>query len=113
MWNESDEAKQIQKDIDHYHNEKANEDSAADKSPDSGRNYASSFGTQLTVVTKRVFQNYNRDTTCAYRIPSIALCSSILRPPLLITLDLIRCHLEDPAQHFRWSLHRFLLLGLP
>ncbi|GAA5967234.1 hypothetical protein JCM3765_001744 [Sporobolomyces pararoseus] len=63
MWNESDEAKRIQEDIDRYHAEKANEDSAADKSPDSGRNYASSIGTQLTVVTKRVFSNYSRDAT--------------------------------------------------
>lgn len=64
MWNESDEAKQIQKDIDKFHAEKQNEESAADKSPDSGRNFASSRMTQLKVVTTRVFQCYNRDPTC-------------------------------------------------
>lgn len=64
MWNESDEAKGIQQDIDRYHDEKANEESAADKSPDSGRNFASSRMTQLRLVTGRVFQNYSRSPTC-------------------------------------------------
>ncbi|GAA6060988.1 hypothetical protein JCM10212_000674 [Sporobolomyces blumeae] len=63
MWNESDEAKQIQQDIDRYHQEREGEESAADKSPDAGRNYAASYGTQLKVVTARVFQHYNRDPT--------------------------------------------------
>jgi len=63
MWNESEESKHIQEDIDRFHNEKGNEESAADKSPDSGRNFASSPMTQLRVVTTRVFQHYNRDPT--------------------------------------------------
>ncbi|GAA6016702.1 hypothetical protein JCM11491_000212 [Sporobolomyces phaffii] len=63
MWNESDEAKKIQQDIDRFHDEKSNEESAADKSPDSGRDFASSRWTQLNVVTRRVFSHYNRDPT--------------------------------------------------
>jgi len=64
MWNESEESKRIQDDIDRFHKEKGNEESAADKSPDSGRNFASSPITQLRLVTTRVFQHYNRDPTC-------------------------------------------------
>jgi ATP-binding cassette subfamily G (WHITE) protein 2 (SNQ2) len=64
MWNESDEAKKIQQDIDHFHDEKSGEQSAADASPDSGRNFASSWTTQLSVVMRRMFSHYNRDPTC-------------------------------------------------
>lgn len=63
MWNESDECKRIQEDIDRYHKEKEGEESAADKSPDAGRSYASSTLTQIKVVGHRVFQHYNRDPT--------------------------------------------------
>ncbi|GAA5913660.1 hypothetical protein JCM5296_007276 [Sporobolomyces johnsonii] len=63
LWNESDEAHRVQEEIDRYHAEKANEESAADKSPDSGRGFAASPRVQLAVVLKRVFQHYNRDPT--------------------------------------------------
>jgi ATP-binding cassette subfamily G (WHITE) protein 2 (SNQ2) len=63
LWNESDEAKKVQKEIDHFHEEKKNEESQADQSPDSGLDYAASRYAQFTIVLKRVFQHYNRDPT--------------------------------------------------
>ncbi|GAA5925123.1 hypothetical protein JCM10213_000539 [Rhodosporidiobolus nylandii] len=63
LWNDSDNAKEVQDEIDHFHEEKKNEESEADKSPDSGRSYAAPIGQQFTVVLSRVFQHYNRDPT--------------------------------------------------
>ncbi|GAA5839263.1 hypothetical protein JCM11251_006022 [Rhodosporidiobolus azoricus] len=63
LWNESDNAKQVQDEIDRFHEEKKNEASQADKSPDSGLGYAAPLWQHFTVVTGRAFQNYNRDPT--------------------------------------------------
>ncbi|GAA6000108.1 hypothetical protein JCM10207_006055 [Rhodosporidiobolus poonsookiae] len=63
LWNESDNAKKVQEEIDHYHDEKKNEASQADESPDSGLGYAAPLGQQFWIVTARVFQHYNRDPT--------------------------------------------------
>ncbi|BGP40430.1 ATP-binding cassette transporter snq2 [Rhodotorula kratochvilovae] len=63
LWNESDEAKKVQTEIDHFHDEKKNEESQADQSPDSGLDYAAPRSVQFTIVLKRVFQHYSRDPT--------------------------------------------------
>ncbi|GAA5915070.1 hypothetical protein JCM6882_006773, partial [Rhodosporidiobolus microsporus] len=63
LWNESDNAKKVHDEIDRFHEEKKNEASQADKSPDSGLGYAAPLWQQFTVVTNRVFQHYNRDPT--------------------------------------------------
>lgn len=64
LWNESEEAKQVQQQINKFHEDKQGEASQADKSPDSKRSYAASLWTQYTVVQGRAFSNYNRDVTC-------------------------------------------------
>ncbi|GAA5975740.1 hypothetical protein JCM11641_005856 [Rhodosporidiobolus odoratus] len=61
LWNESDNAHKVLDEIDQYHEEKRDVDSAADKSPDSGLSYAAPIGQQFKVVLGRVFQHYNRD----------------------------------------------------
>ncbi|GAA6001439.1 uncharacterized protein JCM10292_006254 [Rhodotorula paludigena] len=63
LWNESDEAKRVQEQIDKFHDEKKNKASQADESPDSGRGYAAPMFVQFGIVLKRVFQHYNRDPT--------------------------------------------------
>lgn len=63
LWKESDEFQTVQRQIDQYHEKFAGQESAADKSPDSGRSYAAHTTTQFALVTKRVFQHYWRDPT--------------------------------------------------
>ncbi|KAK4048322.1 ATP-binding cassette transporter snq2 [Microbotryomycetes sp. JL201] len=63
LWRESKEFDVIQQQIDQFHNEYANRQSAADAEPDSDRNYAAHTITQIQIVTKRAFQNYWRDPT--------------------------------------------------
>lgn len=67
LWKDSDEFKTVQRQIDEYHRSKQNEQSAADAAPDSGRGYAAHTVTQVKLLTVRVFQNYWRDPTCAFR----------------------------------------------
>ncbi|SCZ91970.1 BZ3500_MvSof-1268-A1-R1_Chr5-3g08254 [Microbotryum saponariae] len=79
LWRESDERcllscfrnKTVQREIDEYHREYANKESAASADPDSGRGYAAHTGTQLKIVCQRVFANYYRDST--YLIAKIML----------------------------------------
>ncbi len=66
MWKESDEAKKVHDQIAKFHDEKRNEESQADKSPDSGLSYAAPLWQQYVVVQRRAFSNYNRDVTCAF-----------------------------------------------
>ncbi|TNY24740.1 putative SNQ2-ABC transporter [Rhodotorula diobovata] len=63
LWNESEESKKVQREIDQFHAEKEGEASAADKSPDAGLDYAAPRWQQFTVVLRRTFQHYNRDPT--------------------------------------------------
>lgn len=72
LWNESEESKKVQREIDQFHAEKEGEASAADKSPDAGLDYAAPRWQQFTVVLRRTFQHYNRDPTC----PSLSPFSS-------------------------------------
>lgn len=64
LWKESDEAKKVHDQIAKFHEEKRNEESQADKSPDSGLSYAAPLWQQYVVVQRRAFSNYNRDVTC-------------------------------------------------
>ncbi|KAM0791176.1 hypothetical protein ACM66B_005660 [Microbotryomycetes sp. NB124-2] len=63
LWRESKEFDVIQKQIDKFHEDYAQRESAADAEPDSNRTYAAHTVNQLQIVTKRAFQNYWRDPT--------------------------------------------------
>jgi ATP-binding cassette subfamily G (WHITE) protein 2 (SNQ2) len=81
IWQKSEERKVVDKELERLVNESKGKKSQEDDAPDAGRKYAVSgsswlpprarliwhvcfqagFGTQLSVVTKRIFQNYWRD----------------------------------------------------
>ncbi|GAA5983374.1 hypothetical protein JCM10908_000258 [Rhodotorula pacifica] len=63
LWTESEEAKKVHNEIEKFHEEKRNETSQADQSPDSGLSYAAPLWQQYKVVQSRAFSNYNRDVT--------------------------------------------------
>lgn len=60
IWRDSDEAAQIQRNIDQLHTEYSKTSSAAEDDPLSHKTYAASFFTQMKIVTQRAFQCYWR-----------------------------------------------------
>lgn len=96
LWKESNEAKQIDADIDKFHREYQDKESAADNAPDAGRRYAAHIGTQLKVVIKRSFQNYWRDTNY---IMGKGECRRLLSPEAesLSALSATRGFTEPPG----------------
>ncbi|KAM0754754.1 putative SNQ2-ABC transporter [Meredithblackwellia eburnea MCA 4105] len=63
LWKDSDECKVALQQIEKLHADKAGRPSAADEAPDAGRGYAAHTTTQVSLVTRRVFQHYWRDPT--------------------------------------------------
>ncbi|KAK4051085.1 ATP-binding cassette transporter snq2 [Microbotryomycetes sp. JL221] len=63
LWRESEESQTITQQIDKFHQDYAHRESAADSEPDSNRGYAAHTITQISIVTRRAFQNYYRDPT--------------------------------------------------
>lgn len=71
IWQQSDERKGIDNELDRLYHEYKDKESEADKAPDANSQYAAGTMTQLTAVTGRVFRNYWRDPT--YLMAKIAL----------------------------------------
>ncbi|KAF2814106.1 uncharacterized protein BDZ99DRAFT_410425 [Mytilinidion resinicola] len=63
VWKNSNQAQDVQKELDRIHEEKKNEEIAGADRPDAHSEFAMPFSTQLFYVTQRVFQQYWRTPT--------------------------------------------------
>lgn len=71
VWKESNEATEVQKELDRIHQEKSNEPIADEDDPTSHNEFAMPFTAQLYAVTYRVFQQY-------WRMPSYIIAKLML-----------------------------------
>lgn len=78
VWNDSQESKDVQKEIDKIHLERAKEESSDDvEQPGGGGEFAMPFKYQMIYVTRRVFQQYWRTPSYIYGKLILGLASSL------------------------------------